>query len=151
MDILRRNTDYALRLMVNLARHHNNGAVSTRALAEEEEVSYQLACKLMQQLHAAGLVESSMGPKGGFRLRRGPAEISIREIIEAIQGPLRLNRCLLSHDACPRGDACPVRVKMGELQSQMDEYLGSVSLEELTHSRGRKTAGKRKKPAGRRK
>lgn len=148
MDILRRNTDYALRLMVNLARRYGDGDASTRALAQAEEVSYQLACKLMQQLHAAGLVESSMGPKGGFRLCREPAEINIREIIEAIQGPLRLNRCLLSRDACPRGDACPVRAKMGELQSQMDEYLGSVALEELVQGRGVKGAGRKKKPAG---
>jgi len=148
MDILRRNTDYALRLMVNLARRYGDGDASTRTLAEEEDVSYQLACKLMQQLHAAGLVESSMGPKGGFRLCRGPAEMNIREIIEAIQGPLRLNRCLLSRDACPRGDACPVRVKMGELQSQMDEYLGSVALEELVRGRGVKKTGRKKKPAG---
>jgi len=148
MDMLRRNTDYALRLMVNLAKNHDNGAVSTRALAQEEAVSYQLACKLMQQLHAAGLVESSMGPKGGFRLCRGPGEISVREVIEAIQGPLRLNRCLLSRDACPRGDACPVRVKIGELQSQMDEYLGGVALEELVRGRGVKGTGRKKKQAG---
>ncbi len=148
MDILRRNTDYALRLMVNLARRHTNGAVSTRTLAQEEEVSYQLACKLMQRLHTAGLVESSMGPKGGFRLRRGPADISIRAVIEAIQGPLRLNRCLLSRHACPRGDTCPVRVKMGELQNQMDEYLGSVALQELAQARGVREAAKKKKPTG---
>lgn len=147
MDILRRNTDYALRLMVNLAKRYGDGAVSTRTLAQEEEVSYQLACKLMQQLHAAGLVESSMGPKGGFRLCRKPAEISVREVIEAIQGPLRLNRCLLSRHACPRADACPVRVKMGELQSQMDEYLGSVALEELARGRGVKGTGRKKKSA----
>ena len=148
MDILRRNTDYALRLMVNLAGRYGDGDASTRMLAREEEVSYQLACKLMQQLHAAGLVESSMGPKGGFRLCREPGEISIREVIEAIQGPLRLNRCLLSRDACPRGDVCPVRVKIGELQSQMDEYLGSVVLEELVQGRRVKKTGRKKGLAG---
>lgn len=151
MDIIRRNTDYALRLMVRLARDSDGDAVSTRLLAREEGVSYQLACKLMQQLHAAGLVESSMGPKGGFRLCREPAEISVQEVIEAIQGPLRLNRCLLSRDACPRGDGCPVRAKMGELQSQMDEYLGGVALEELVRGRGVKETGRKKKSAGTRK
>ena len=79
MDILRRNTDYALRLMVSLAREYGKGALATRTLAEDEDVSYQLACKLMQRLHAAKLVESCMGPKGGFRLSRKPADISIRE------------------------------------------------------------------------
>ena len=148
MDILRRNTDYALRLMVSLAREYGKGAQATRTLAENEDVSYQLACKLMQRLHAAKLVESCMGPKGGFRLSRKPADISIREVIEAIQGPLRLNRCLLSDAACPRQDSCPVRVKIGELQDRMDAYLGGVTLDELAESRGAKRKNRTKKSTG---
>jgi Rrf2 family protein len=132
MDILRRNTDYALRLMVGLARHQeNNSSVSTRLLAEEQDVSYQLACKLMQQLHDARLVCSCMGPKGGFRLRRRPAEINLLEIIEVVQGPLSLNRCLAKAGACSRAKVCPVRGKIGELQGRIGEYLGGVTLEEL--------------------
>ncbi|UCD50767.1 MAG: Rrf2 family transcriptional regulator [Phycisphaerales bacterium] len=142
MDILRRNTDYALRLAVNLARHYGEDSLSTRVLAEAEDVSYQLACKLMQKLHAAGLVESNMGPKGGFRLRRGPEEVSIHEVIEAIQGPLRLNRCLLSDGFCTRKDSCPVREKMSHLQEQMNGYLKSVTLGEL--AKQRKPAPKRR-------
>jgi Rrf2 family protein len=134
MDILRRNTDYALRLAVNLAGHGEGEALSTRVLAEAEDVSYQLACKLMQKLHAAGLVASDMGPKGGFRLGRAPEEISIVEVIEAIQGPLRLNRCVLA-GACPRQHNCTVRAKISELQERMDEYLRNVSLAELVQSR----------------
>jgi len=139
MDILRRNTDYALRLMVGLARHQgNSGSVSTRLLAEEQEVSYQLACKLMQQLHDAKLVASVMGPKGGFRLNRCPAEISLLDIIEVVQGPLSLNRCLWKAGLCPRAKVCPVRGKIDELQGRMGEYLGGISLEELASDRGAK-------------
>jgi Rrf2 family iron-sulfur cluster assembly transcriptional regulator len=137
MDILRRNTDYALRLMVGLARHQgDSGSVSTRLLAAEQEVSYQLACKLMQQLHDAKLVASAMGPKGGFRLNRRPAEISLLEIIEVVQGSLSLNRCLRKAGLCPRTKICPVRGKIDELQSRMGEYLRGVSLEELASDRG---------------
>ena len=135
MDILRRNTDYALRLAVNLAAHYGDGARSTRALAEQGEVSYQLACKLMQKLHAAGLVESGMGPKGGFRLCREPSRISVVAVIEAIQGPLRLNRCLLGDGACRQQGHCPVRTKIAELQDRMDEYLGQVMLDDLVQAR----------------
>ena len=149
MDILRRNTDYALRLAVNLAKHHGEASLSTRVLAEAEDVSYQLACKLMQKLHGAGLVESDMGPKGGFRLSRAPEEVPILEVIEAIQGPLRLNRCLLGDGVCERQDTCPVREKMGELQEQMDGYLTKVTLGELAKSR--KSIRKQTKRRGRQK
>jgi Rrf2 family protein len=147
MDILRRNTDYALRLAVNLAHRYGDGAVSTRVLSEEEGVSYQLACKLMQKLHGAGLVESDMGPKGGFRLGRAPQDVAILEVIETIQGPLRLNRCLLGEGACDRQDGCPIRARMGELQEQMDQYLGAVTLEALAQNRrpaGRAAKGRRR-------
>ena len=135
MDILRRNTDYALRLAVNLAKRYGDGALSTRTLAADEDVSYQLACKLMQKLHAAGIVESNMGPKGGFQLRRAPEDVPVLAVIEAIQGPLRLNRCLLGDGACDRQDRCAVREKIGLLQEQMDEYLTDVTLGELARSR----------------
>ncbi len=131
MDILRRNTDYALRLMIGLAGRYEAGSVSTRVLAQEQEVSYQLACKLMQRLHDAKLVSSSMGPRGGFQLMRAPQQISLLEVVEAIQGPVRLNRCLISDCACPRGGYCPVRAKISELQGHMEEYLGSVTLADL--------------------
>lgn len=151
MDILRRNTDYALRLAVSLAAHSGDGALSTRTLAETEDVSYQLACKLMQRLHAAGLVESDMGPRGGFRLSRSPGQIAIIEVIEAIQGPLRLNRCLLGPGVCGRHESCGVRAKIGELQKQMDDYLRRVSLAELVQNRTPAPGPSRAKRRGRQK
>jgi len=136
MDIIRRNTDYALRLVIGLAGRADEGAVSTRRLAEEQAVPYQLACKLLQQLQDAGIVHSAMGPKGGFRLQRGPERISLLDVIEAVQGPLRLNRCLLRDARCPRQEVCPVRAKIGRLQDQMGEYLGGITLAELVQGQG---------------
>jgi len=140
MDILRRNTDYALRAMLNLTGHYGNGSKSTRSIAAQEGISYQLACKLMQRLHDAGLVQSSMGPRGGFRLSRDPSKITVLEIMEVIQGPLRLNRCLLSVKACPRHKRCTVRVRLVELQERMSSYLSQLTLNELSKS----TSGARK-------
>ncbi len=134
MDILRRNTDHALRLMVGLAQRGQEVAVATRTLAGEQDVPYQLACKLMQQLHAAGLVESCMGPKGGFRLAHDADKISLLDVVQVIQGPLSLNRCLLNKACCPRRDSCPVRARIGELQGQMEEYLRGIRLTDLVRT-----------------
>jgi len=135
MDMVRRNTDYALRAMLNLAQNFGDGASSTRDIAAEENISYQLACKLMQKLHNARLVESYMGPKGGFRLSRDPSKISLLQVIEAIQGPVRLNRCLLGRDVCPHDKRCKVKLKLAELEQSINNYLGNVTLDELSRRR----------------
>jgi Rrf2 family iron-sulfur cluster assembly transcriptional regulator len=135
MDILRRNTDYALRAMVNLASHYGNEPISTRTVADEEDISYQLACKLMQKLQRAKLVKSYMGPKGGFILAREPSRISLLEVIEVIQGPVSVNRCLLGSDACPKQADCHIRKKLESLQEYIENFLKDVTIEKLLKSK----------------
>jgi Rrf2 family protein len=134
MDVLRRNTDYALRAMVNLARHYGRESVSTRQIASQEDISYQLACKILQRLHNAKLVESCMGPRGGFRLSREPSKISLLELIRAIQGPVRLNRCLLGANGCPQQPNCATNRRLANLQEYIDSYLGGITLDEISES-----------------
>jgi len=145
MDIVRRNTDYALRAMVHLAQNYKNGPVSSRAIAEKENVPYQLMCKLMQKLNNAGLVTSYMGPQGGFSLGREPSEINILEVVETIQKPISLNRCLLAGDICPRQKQCPVRPKLIDLQEYIGKYLSNITLDELVSCNSKKAKKKYKK------
>ena len=145
MDVLRRNTDYAFRAILHLARDWKNETVSTREMALEEDIPYPLACKLMQKLHKSKLVESSMGPKGGFGLSKGPSKISLMEIIKAVQGPVKLSRCLLDVDICPRRPRCPVSKKLAELQELIESYFCRATLDELLQSRGTKKKNIRKR------
>jgi Rrf2 family protein len=146
MNILRQNADYALRVMVNLARNYDNGTVSARLLAEQEDISYQFACKILQRLHKAKLVDSSMGPKGGFSLSRPPDKIELLKVIEAIQGPVRLNKCLSGANACPRRPKCAVSGKLVGLQEYIEDYLRGITLAEFLQRPDNKiTARKPKK------
>jgi len=128
MDVLKRNTDYALRAMAFLAKNYGGDPVSTRLIAEKEEISYQLACKLMQKLHDAGLVSSKMGPKGGFALTRKPDEIDLLTVIKAVQGPISVNRCQQIDGGCPRHIFCPLTGAIDGLQKNINEYLSSATL-----------------------
>ena len=135
MDVLRRNTDYALRIMVNLASHFNGEFLSARQLASEGNFSYQLGCKLLQKLGKNKLVKSSVGPKGGFVLSRKPSQITLLEIINVLQGGIRLNRCLVGGNGCEFEPECELSTKLVCLQLYIDGYLGGVTLKELVRSR----------------
>ncbi len=136
MDILRRNTDYALRIMVDLAMRLEEGPISTKAVSSNMDIPYHLACKLMQRLHKARLVKSTMGPKGGFKLNRKPSKINLLEIIVAIQGPVALNRCLVDVAACTRQSKCPVSRKLAGLQKHLEDFFSGVTLDQLLESNG---------------
>ena len=139
MDVLRRNTDYALRAMVNLASHFGHLEISIRRIADEEDISYQLTCKLMQRLQKAKLVTSCMGANGGFTLKKEPSKISLLDVINAIQGPISLNRCLLGVNACPKQKHCSVRSKLVGLQDYISGYLTGIKLDELASYQGKKS------------
>jgi Rrf2 family protein len=142
MDVLRRNTDYALRIMVNLARHSNGELLSARLLAKQGNFSYQLGAKLLQKLVKANLVSSVMGAKGGFKLNKDPSKITIMEIIKLFQDGIRLNRCLPGGDGCEFKPDCELSTKLACLQLYIDGYLGGITLEEICRSQKRR---KRKK------
>ncbi len=131
MDILRRNTDYALRVMANLTVNYNVKSVSTRCIADAGNIPYPISCKILQTLHKAKLINSSMGPKGGFVLAMAPAQITLLQIIEAIQGRVTLNSCLVDDDVCPRQVNCAVNKKLVNLQQQIEQYLDEITLEGL--------------------
>jgi len=138
MDVLRRNTDYALRAMVYLSECYDKRLVSARELSREGNFSYQLGCKLLQKLHKAKLVRSGMGPKGGFALSREPSKITLMEIINVLQGGIRLNKCLVGGDGCEFEPECKINTKLRCLQMYIDGYLGGITLGEILRSRSKR-------------
>jgi Rrf2 family iron-sulfur cluster assembly transcriptional regulator len=137
MDIIRRNTDYALRAVVELARRFGSVAVATKELSNHQKIPYQLACKLLQRLHKAGIVKSEMGPAGGFSLGRDPSRVTVRQVVEAIQGPVRLSRCLVSKSFCSLSRCCPVNPEIGRLQNNINAFLDGLTLRQLSASQNR--------------
>ena len=137
MDIVRRNTDYAMRMMVLLGQGRDGELFSAREISDREGVSYTLTCKLLQKLSKAGLVESVMGTAGGFRLARSSDEISMLDIVGAVQGPVTLNRCMLGLDRCEKSGECPIREKLTGLQDYMADYLKGITLAELIETKGK--------------
>ena len=132
MDLIRRNTDYALRLAVNLAAEYNKDkALSAKMLAKNNNVPYPLTCKLLQKFQQAGIVQSTMGPRGGFRLAKSPAQTTFLELITTIQGPISVNRCLLGNYACPMQGHCPLHPQLTGLQQDIEQHLKTATLADI--------------------
>jgi Rrf2 family protein len=141
MDIIRRNTDYALRAVVELAGRFGGEPVSTKEIADKQKIPYQLACKILQRLHKAGIVKSEMGPSGGFILCKNPSKITVRRLVETIQGPVRLNNCKLCRLSC----RCNISPELTRLQGKINEFLDGLTLRQLTDTNGGKKPAKRKR------
>jgi len=135
MNIVRQNTDYAFRILLNLARRYPNGQASARLLAKQEDITYQFTCKILQILRDAGLVDSHMGPKGGYQLAQPPQNFTMADVVKAAQGPIAVNACVLNLDHCPRQPHCPVSEKLAQLQNHLDHFLSDVSLAQLLETR----------------
>ena len=132
MDLIRRDTDYAFRLVAQLAEAYSEDRlISARVLAKDNGVSYTLTCKILQKLAGAGIVKSTMGPKGGFRLSKNPEKTEFKQVVEAVQGPVSVNRCLMGGYQCPLKSKCPVHPKIAVLQSQINGYLKKLTLGEF--------------------
>jgi Rrf2 family transcriptional regulator, cysteine metabolism repressor len=141
MDIIRRNTDYALRAAVELAGRFGGEPVSTKEIADNQQIPYQLACKLMQRLHNAGIVKSEMGPSGGFVLCKNPSKITVRRLVEIIQGPVRLNNCKL----CQLSRCCNISPELTRLQGKINEFLDGLTLRQLADKNSGKKPAKSKR------
>ena len=104
MDISRK-TDYALRMLSMLAEGEDC-LLSVRTAAESVDVPYSFARSIQHGLVQAGIIESLRGVRGGMRLKVDPKDVTIRQIVEAVQGPLVMNDCTAENGACPRMDGC---------------------------------------------
>ena len=118
-----RQADYALRAMIYLARREPNRRAPTSQIAEEQHIPPSFLAKIISQLSIAGLIHTSRGARGGVSMARTPAEISILEVVEAIDGPIALNECTEDPSACPFGDDCPLRPLWCDTQAELVDRL----------------------------
>jgi FeS assembly SUF system regulator len=128
--------DYAVVMMSAAARHCGGAArLNATLLAEETGVPLPTAQKLVSRLSSAGLIESTRGTGGGFRLSRPPSAISLADIVEAVEGPIQLTSCVEGsrHDCAIEG-ACQVRPHWGVVNEAVRGALAGVSLAHLSRA-----------------
>lgn len=121
--------ELAVRGVVVLAEHYGEGPITLNAICAARDLPKQYLVKLFSSLAKADLITPVRGKRGGYMMARDPNEVSLLEVIEAVEGPIVLNFC--QHDP-PRCDHenCPMRVMWGEMQEYVRGRLGAMSLGE---------------------
>ena len=129
--------DYAVVMMTAAARRGDTVRLSAGVLAEDTGVPLPTAQKLMGRLASAGLLNSVRGAGGGFTLARPVSEISLADIVEAVEGPIAMTQCSGSDEAsdCALDAHCRVKAHMGVVSDAVRGALGAVTLQSLAASR----------------
>ncbi|MFL7793638.1 MAG: Rrf2 family transcriptional regulator [Anaerolineae bacterium] len=123
---------YALRAMVDLARHTDGEPVLRQEIAERQSISADYAAQLFRPLQKARLVEGIKGPGGGYRLARDAAQITAGDVVRAVEGPVAVVRCALPEDdSCDRVENCATHLLWTRLSAVMTEFLDSITLQDL--------------------
>jgi Rrf2 family protein len=136
MISLTRKTDYALLALASLAG--KPGAVlSARGIAEQYGISLPLLMNVLKQLAGCGMITSVRGARGGYVLARPAEEITLAELIDAIEGPVRLAPCVSgaaargAYDICQSGGSCPIHGPLSRLQHRLEGFFAGITLDEL--------------------
>ncbi len=125
-----RQADYAVRAVLHLARNGEQ-RTATSTIAEEQRIPPSFLAKIVSQLSIAGLLHTSRGARGGVTLARNPKEITLLEVIEAIDGPIQLNECVSDNGACSFEDNCPLRPVWCEAQDELINRLKGTNFADM--------------------
>lgn len=128
---LTRKGEYAIRGIVYLAQLPPGKVALISEIAEAADVPQTFLAKILQSFAKIGIVKSFRGAGGGFTLGRSPGKITLREVVEAVEGPIMPNRCLLGAGSCERDGTCGVHPVWREVQGKVVEVLEGVTIEEL--------------------
>ncbi|MCX6028435.1 MAG: Rrf2 family transcriptional regulator [Chloroflexi bacterium] len=133
MLTINRQTDYASRIILHLALQGDGSRVTTAEIAERRLIPKAFVRRVVTRLAAAGLIATTRGAEGGIVLARPAGEISLLEVVEAMEGPLALNACTVNPHTCPLVVACPVNkawchardLLVGELRGMTFDQLAA--------------------------
>ncbi|HNT23876.1 MAG TPA: Rrf2 family transcriptional regulator [Anaerolineales bacterium] len=126
-----RQADYAVRAMVYLAQLGPERRAATSQIAQEKQIPPSFLAKIVSQLSVAGLLQTSRGARGGVSLARPPEEISLLDVVEAIDGPILLNECVGDNGGCMFGDDCPMKPVWCDAQHELVERLSKTNFAHL--------------------
>jgi Rrf2 family protein len=128
---LSKKADYALMAMKHLALRGDRGSSSAREIAEQYDIPIELMAKVLQRLVQRRLLASHQGTRGGYQLSRPPREITVADVIQAIDGPVTVTACSSDDENCDQFAKCNVRDPLWRVRERILAALGECTVAEL--------------------
>ena len=128
---LSKKADYALMAMKHLALRGDRGSSSAREIAEQYNIPIELMAKVLQRLVQRGLLSSHQGTRGGYRLSRAPRQLTVADVIQAIDGPVTVTACSTEEGQCEQFSKCNVRDPLYRVREKILAALGECTIAEL--------------------
>jgi len=131
---LSKKVDYGLMAISHIAFcEDEKKIVNTKRIAEEYRIPVELLAKILQKMAKGGLITSLNGPKGGYVLARPPRDITVGQVVNAIEGPIELVHCYRENETdCQQLSKCSVRKPIRRIQDSIARLLDSITIEEIT-------------------
>ena len=129
--VITRATEYAIRTIIFLAQQPQGEIVLKKDICRTQDVTPAFLTKILQPLIKIGVVSSQRGVGGGFLLARDPKDITLLDLLEAEEGPLKLNHCLIAGGTCLRDKECAAHLVWAEAQTEMVKVLKKHSIADL--------------------
>lgn len=129
---LSKKIDYGLLAINYMATHEEHEITNTKQIAEEYNIPVELLAKVLQRLAKKGLVASQNGPKGGYALAKPPDNITVADVVEAIEGPIRIADCY-KDDRCLQMGRCSIRSPIEKIQASIIRLLHGMTLAQIGH------------------
>jgi len=128
---LSKKADYALLSIRHLAAHQDRGAMSSRELAETYDIPSELLAKVLQKLVRGQLLVSVQGIRGGYALARPADQMSVADVIQAVDGPLTVTACSDTDHSCDQYSKCNIRDPLWRIKDRIVAALADCSLKEI--------------------
>ena len=130
---LGRRGDHAVRALIDLARHWNDGPRKAREIATSMDIPPGSLKQILADLVAHGVLTSTAGPRGGYRLATSPKEVTLLSIIEAAEGDFVLDQCVLRGGPCDWTEAYPIHDTWSNAQRAFADLITTTNLAQLAH------------------
>lgn len=123
---------YALRMLIDLASHHDEGFVSLKDIAERQDISKKYLEQIVPMLNKDGILKTNRGNRGGYQLAKHPSGITVGDILRSTEGNLAPVSCLdFEPNECPRKDECATLYIWEGLYKVVSNYLNTITLQDI--------------------